>query len=301
MSVEFRHWRAFVAAAETRNFGRAAEQLGISQPALSQLIRTLETQLGSSLFDRTRRRVELTQTGNAVLPEARAALEQAQRAEQIGSAVGRQISRTLTAGYVGSAALHPIFGLLVQAMTRSSPHISLHLEQRPAVLQVRQLAEHVLDFSIVRSPLPSVETEIASLVLARERMVLATGGSQTGLTATPCSLSDFAGEPFIQYLRQPSGGLRALTTSACQAAGFDPKISHTMPQIATMLCLVAAGLGIALVPESACRIGVPGVTYRPITEGVTTDLVLLYRRSDTAPAVRTLLRSARRLADKENL
>lgn len=301
MAIELRHWRAFVVAAETQHFGRAAEQLGVTQPALSQLIQTLEGHLGAPLFDRARRRVELTETGQALLPEARAIVEQVRRTERIGSAAGRQSSRTLTAGYVGSAALHPMFGALMQAIAQAKPAIALQLDQRPAVQQVRQIGEKVLDFGIARTPLPGLDPEIACLAIARERMVLATGARHAARKGQPARLADFAAEPFIQYLHQPSGGFRALTDSACQAAGFTPKTSHTVPQIATMLCLVAAGLGVALVPETACRLGLPGITYHPIREDITTDLVLLYRRSDTAPALRAMLEAARRLTDKSSL
>jgi DNA-binding transcriptional LysR family regulator len=301
MAVELRHWRAFVAAADLQHFGRAAEQLGISQPALSQLVQALEVHLGSSLFDRSLRQVKLTPTGDAVLPEARATLEQARRAERVGSAIGRQGSRTLAGGYVGSAALHPIFGNLMQAIAAASPAIPLQLDQRPAVLQVRQLSEQVLDFGIAHTPLPDFDPEITSLLLARETMVLAIDSMRAERLKRPSRLSDFAQQPFIQYLQQPSGGLRALTARACQKAGFEQKVSHTVPQIATMLCLVAAGLGVALIPETARRLALPGVVYCPIADEISTDLRLLYRRSNTSPSLRALLHAARRLTHKKNL
>ncbi|MEX6508979.1 LysR substrate-binding domain-containing protein [Jiella sp. M17.18] len=300
MPVELRHWRAFAVAAETRHFGHAAETLGVSQPALSQLVQTLEAHLGTALFDRTRRRIELTATGQAVLAEAQAVLAQAERAERIGSAAGRENSRTLAAGYVGSAALHPAFRLLMQAIAGGSSPIALQLDQRPAVQQLRQIGERVLDFGIARTPLPPLEPEIACLVLDRETMVLATA-DHDGADGQAVSLAEFAAEPFVQYLHQPSGGLRALSESACRAAGFTPKVSYTVPQIATMLCLVGAGLGVALVPETASRLGLPGVAFHPLHDVIATDLVLLYRRSDTAPALRTLLEAARPIADKSSL
>src|SRR5690606_11722536 len=109
MALELRHWAAFVMAAETQHFGHAAEQLGISQPALSQLIKVIETNFGAELFDRTRRRVSLTDAGHALLPEGRAMLHQARRAERIGQLAGRRANHVLTMGYVGSAPMHPNF------------------------------------------------------------------------------------------------------------------------------------------------------------------------------------------------
>lgn len=301
MPIELRHWRAFVAAAETRHFGSAAERLGISQSALSQLIQALESHLHMQLFDRTHRRVRLTETGHMVLPEANAALAQMQRAERFASAVGRQNAGVLAAGYVGSAALHPVFPALIGAIAAARPNISLRLDQCPASEQARLLGEHLLDLGIARSPLPGLDPEIASLTLAREKMIVAIAASHPLAGTAPSSLAQFAEEPFIQYLHQSSGGLRTLVASACRTAGFEPVVTQTVPQITTMLCLVGAGVGVALVPETAMRLGVPGVAYRPIRERVTTELALLHRRSDTAPAFRTVLRLARKLTDKNSL
>ena len=301
MPAELRHWRAFVAAAETQHFGAAAERLGISQSALSQLIQALEASLGTQLFDRAGRRARLTEPGRVVLPEARAALSQAFRAERIGAALGRQNARTLAAGYVGSAVFHQSFATLIGTIGAARPSISLRLDQCSATNQVRYLSEQSLDFGIVRSPLPNLDPSLACMTLARDHMVVALPAAHPKAAKARCSLSLFADEPLIQYIEQPSGGLRALATNACRMAGFEPKIAQTVPQIATMLCLVGAGVGVALVPETMSRLGVPGIVYRAISEPVVTELTLLYRRSDTAPAIRVLIRLARRLIDKPSL
>lgn len=301
MPIELRHWRAFVAAAKTQHFGTAAEHLGISQPALSQLIQTLEATLGTTLFDRRGRRARLNEAGHRLLPEARAALEQVQRAACIGSAAGRQAARALAGGYVGSASFHPCFTALISAIGAARPPISLRLDQGSATTQIRHLADHLLDFGIARSPIPPLDPVIASVTLARERMVMALSADHPKAATDACNLADFADEKFIQYIRQPSGGLRALTASACRSVGFEPKIVHTVPQIATMLCLVGAGAGVALVPETMARLGIPGVVCRTLVKPIVTDLMLLHRRSDTSPALRALLRLSRQLTDKISL
>ena len=112
---------------------------------------------------------------------------------------------------------------------------------------------------------------------------------------TPCQLIDLAGESFIEFRRQKSGGLNVLVRSACEAAGFEPRVVQTVPQIATMLCLVGAGLGVALVPASARRLGISDVVYCELREQIATDLAMMYRRGDTSPAVREALKLARRL------
>lgn len=301
MQVELRHWRAFVAAAETEHFGAAAERLGISQPALSQLVRTLETALGVALFDRAGRGARLTAAGRGLLAQARAAAAAADLAERTGAAIGRRARRAIEAGYVGSAAFHPVFAALVRGIDAARPAIALQIDQVSGTGQVRRLVEARLDFGIVRSPLPTLDPALATLTLARERMMMAVAEGWPRARGGKVPLAAFAGEPFIQYIEQPSGGFRRLTAEACGAAGFAPRTAQTVPQIATMLCLVGTGIGVAMVPETMARFEVPGVAYVPLAERVVTDFTLLYRRSDTAPALRAVLRIARRLVDKESL
>jgi DNA-binding transcriptional LysR family regulator len=298
MQTDLRHWRAFVAAAETQHFHAAAELLGISQPALSQLIRTLETNLGSRLFDRQGRRIKLSAAGEALLPEAQMALSQAVRAEMVGRAISRGETRTLTAGYVGSAAFHPSFTALISAAIKMRPPVTLKLNQLTASQQVQRLVEQTLDFAMIRSPLPILDPALMILPIHTETMVLALPADDIRAAQPVCQLKDFAGDPFIQYIQQRSGGLRGQVEAACRQAGFEPRIAHTVPQIATMLCLVGAHTGVALVPQSMMRLALPGVAYCELHDPVTTELILLYRRSDTSPALRAILKLARGLNDK---
>ncbi|HEY4202575.1 MAG TPA: LysR substrate-binding domain-containing protein [Devosiaceae bacterium] len=294
MALELRHWRAFATAAETLHFGLAAERLELTQPALSQLVKTTEEALGVKLFDRSRRRVSLTEAGSALLPEAQAVLGQSRRAERLGLVAGRRASRTLAIGYVGSAALHPLFSRLIGMLGAIRPAIAMRLDQVGLVQQVAEVRDRNLDIGITRSPMPALDPAVTVLALDREPMVLAfASGDARGRNEGPCALADFADDAFLQYGLQGSGGLHLLVRSACESAGFAPRVAQTVPQIATMLALVGAGLGVALVPESAGRLGVPGVAWRPLREPVFTDLNILYRRGDTAPALREALAVAR--------
>lgn len=295
MRIELRHWQAFAVAAETLHFSAAAERLEISQPALSQLIRTLEQALGGALFDRQRRRPALTDTGKLLLPEARAILAQASRAERIGEAAGRESVRMLNTGYVGSAAFHPLFSALIKAMGASRPVISFTLDQLSVTDQVERLVDHRLDLGIARSPLPGLDPDLTARPLARETLVMALGKGHPQAACHEIDLRAFQHEAFIQFIAQRGGGLRMLILSACRAAGFEPRVAHTVPQIATMLSLVGAGLGVALVPATMARLGIEDVVYRPLRMKVVTDLFLLHRRTDTAPALRATLNMAKRL------
>lgn len=301
MRVELRHWRAFVTAAETEHFGAAGERLGVSQSAVSQLVGALEAALGLRLFERSGRRLRLAAAGQDLLAHAQAVVRQADAAETAGAAIGRHNRNAIAIGYVGSSAFHPLFTRLIEAVGRARPPMTLRLDQCTGTTQVRQLADERIDAGILRSPLPQLEPGLASLTLARERMILALPASHPALRGTVGQLADFVAHRFILYVEQPSGGLRSLAVGACRAAGFEPQIAQTVPQIATMLCLVGAGVGIALVPETMTRFALPGVGYLALAEPVTTELTLLYRRSDTSPPLRATLRLARRLIDKTSL
>lgn len=301
MALELRHWAAFVMAAETRHFGLAAEQLGISQPALSQLIKLVETHFGAELFDRTRRRVSLTEAGQALLPEGRALLQQARRADRAGQRAGRHANHILSMGYVGSAPLHPNFLAFVEALTRNELALTLQLDQRAVTDQVERVTDRRLDLGVIRSPMPAIDPSLAAINLAREDLVLALPARHEAAGASGAArLADFAEDAFIQYRPQPSGGLNLLVNRTCEAAGFEPRIAQTVPQIATMLCLVGAGLGVALVPSSAVRLALPDVVYKSLDTPVPTDLNVIYRRSDTTPALRQAVQALRQF-DKHSL
>ena len=300
IQTDVRHLRAFVAAAESQYFHAAAERLGISQPALSQLVRVLESNLGVRLFDRRGRRVVLSPAGQALLPEARHALVQFQRTEKIARALGRREARALAVGYVGSAAFHPSFAALVGSVNTLAPEVTLMLNQLPATQQIEGLVDQTLDFAIIRSPLPDLDPSLALIPVHREPMVLALPGSHPRATQKACQLKDFANDPFIQYIHQRDGGLRRLAEAACLAAGFEPSIAQTVPQIATMLCLVSVGSGVALVPQSMKRLAIAGIVYLELVDPVITELTFVYRRSDTSPPLRAILQLARGTIDKRS-
>lgn len=301
MRAELRHWRAFVEAAEAEHFGAAAERLGVSQSAVSQLVGALEAALGLRLFDRSGRRLRVSAAGRELLPQARAAVLQADRAAISGAALGRRSRNALAVGYVGSSAFHPLFARLIEAIDAALPPITLRLDQCSATVQVRHLTEARIDIGIVRSPLPTLDRSLASLRLANESLILALPCADPRHRGGAARLADFAQDEFILYIEQPSGGLRSLAIDACRTAGFEPKVAQTVPQIATMLCLTGAGVGIALVPATMTRFNVPGVAYLKLDDPIPTELTLLYRRSDTAPSLRAALRLARRLVDKRSL
>jgi DNA-binding transcriptional LysR family regulator len=300
MPFDLRHLKAFVMVAQTLHFGVAAARLGITQPALSQSIKGLEDALGVALLDRRPRHLALTGAGTLFLTEAVATLAQAARAEQVGRRAGRGQAGLIEIGYVGSAPFSPVFSRIIFSFRESFPSITLRLTQLPSLLQIAQIANSSLDCGFVRTPAGPPPPGVISRVLARERMLIALPAGHPQAAATCCALRDFAGAPFIQYQPQASAGLHGLVTGLCRAAGFEPQVAQIVPQVATMLCLVQAGLGVALVPATMNGLAIGGVVYREIDQPeAVTALCLIARYPETSPSVRSFWRHAtKRGSDK---
>lgn len=297
MGFELRHLRAFVQLAGTRHFGLAAEALGITQPALSQTIKALEDWLGVRLFDRGQRRVTLTAAGSLFLTEARRTLEQAGRAEHVGRRAGRGQAGLVETGYVGSAAFSPVFAGIIGGFREANPEIVLRLTQLPSVVLVERIAQGSLDCGFLRTPLPALPRGLFTRMLARETLVVAVPEAHRMASAARCRIVDLADESFIQYQPQPGAGLHHLVAGLCHAAGFEPRIAQTVPQVATMICLVRAGLGIALVPETMAGMALDGVIYLPLAdEAAETELHLAGRHPEPSPAARAFLRRGTAIA-----
>lgn len=290
MSFELRHLRAFLRLAETRHFGLAAEALGVSQPALSQTIRALEDIVGTALLDRRQRRVTLTAAGSLFLPEAVAALEQAELALRTARRAGRGEAGLVEIGYVGSVAFSPLFAAIIRDFRAANPATTLRLTQLPSTVQLERIAQSSLDCGFLRTPLPALPRGLVDRVLARERLVAVIPAGHRHAQAGACALAEFAAEPFIQYQSQAGGGLFGLVAALCEAAGFVPRVAQTVPQIATMICLVRAGLGIAVVPETMTGLALDGVAYVPLTDaGARTELHLVGRHPEAEPAIRAFV------------
>jgi DNA-binding transcriptional LysR family regulator len=285
--VDLRQLRYFVTVARTRHFGRAAEQLHIAQSPLSQAIRQLESHLGTPLFERTTRRVDLTAAGEALLPEAVRILESVGAArEQVARVAAGDLGRLR----IGATALATYRHVpeLVRRLGAELPGLTLRFSTEmltPALAAA--LADHRIDLAVLRPPVddPSLVTRL----LARERLVLVvptTWAAPDGAEdAGPVALHDLADEEFVVY-SAPGSVVGAAAERACRAAGFVPRRTHEADQTSIVLALVAAGLGVALLPASVLAVTVDGVRYRELTGcDVTADVALAWRRDDPSPAL----------------
>jgi DNA-binding transcriptional LysR family regulator len=261
--MELRDLRYFVAIAQHGNVSRAAEQLHVSQPALSEQIRKLEDELGVPLFTRTSRGMLLTDGGEALLPHARTVLAQADAAAESVRMVAHGLVGTLTLGFIDSAAL-AILPPLIHRFTDRYPNVKLRLRELGTRQQLDAVESGEIDVGIVRGPVWNAS--IAGRRVAIESLLVALSSSHALATAQTVPIADLREDGFIMYPHERGAALAEETLRLCHAAGFDPRVVQEANEIYTICGMVAAGLGVAIVPSSASAIALHGVVYRPIDD-----------------------------------
>ncbi|HZO93723.1 MAG TPA: LysR family transcriptional regulator [Candidatus Baltobacteraceae bacterium] len=287
--MELRDLRYFVAAAQHRNFSRAAEQLAVSQPALSEQIRKLEDELGAPLFQRTSRGATLTDAGEAFLPRARAVLAEADAAADSVRMVTSGVAGTLTLGFIDSAAL-AILPPLIRRFTERYPSVKLRLRELGTQQQLDALASGAIDVGIVRGPVWG--DGVSGRRLATEPLLVALPSSHALARQNAIRLADLRDEGFVTYPAERHAGLYDEMLRLCHAAGFEPRIVQEANEISTICAIVAAGLGVAVVPSSATTIALHAVVYREIADpGAELERWAVWRDGITLGAVTAFVAS----------
>jgi DNA-binding transcriptional LysR family regulator len=295
--MELRHLRYFVVVAEERHVTRAAERLGMQQPPLSQQIRALERELDVQLFRRRPRGVELTDAGSALLAEARAILSHIEHASAAARRTARGEQGRIAVGFTSSVPFHPFVPRIIRAYREAFPLVALRLEEGGTIELIDDLRDGRIDVAFVRTAIADQEGLMVSPLL-KEAMVLALPrGHRLARRANKAvPLKALAEETFIVYRRPNGPGLYDAILSACTAAGFSPRVGQEAPRIVATLNLVAAGLGISLVPESLQRMRMDGVVFRRIGGAAqpAAPLYLASRRGETSAAARRFLELVKR-------
>jgi DNA-binding transcriptional LysR family regulator len=292
--IELRHLRYFIAVAEELHFGRAAERLHIAQPPLSMQIRQLEAELGFRLFHRTKRSVRLTEAGQVFLVESQRLFRQLDQAIQTGRQVSRGEVGQLVLGFVSSAAYNVLPDIL-QTFHTQVPQVKLELHELTTDQQLEWLRENRLDVGLMRPPIDddAFETEI----IFREPLTIALPQTHPLAVTDTISLPDLAKEPFIIFPRTLAPGLYDQIISLCQQAGFSPNVVQEAIQMQTIISLVAAEMGVAIVPTSLQNLQRRGVVYKPLRqETPQAAIALIYKKADETPAVLRFLEITRQVS-----
>jgi len=297
--LELRHLRYFVAVAEEGHITRAAERLGIQQPPLSQQIKALETELDVQLLRRKARGVELTEAGRALLADARAVLTHVDHAVATTRRTARGEEGRIAVGFTSSASFHPLVVRAIRRYRDAYPLVSLALEEGGTAELVDAVRREQLDAAFIRTPVGDA-AELTVTPLLDEEMIAAlpTGHrlAPRQARAAPLPLKAFAGETFILYRRRLGPGLYDAIIAACHSAGFSPRVGQEAPRMFSTLNLVAAGLGVSIIPASMQSLHMDGVVYRRLKGApMTAPLQLAHRRGDAAPATARFVELAKRI------
>jgi DNA-binding transcriptional LysR family regulator len=284
--MELRHLRYFAAVAETCHFGQAADQLHVAQPALSYAIRQLEAELDVTLFNRTTRQVALTAAGEFLRGETDRILGGVDGAVRGVRRIAAGRTGLMRLGLTGTATFShlPRIARMVKA---ELPGVALEIHADMLTpVQCEQLRTGALDLGVLRPP--AVGDGIALQTIEVESLVLAVAVDHRLSVEPVVSLSDLRSEPFVAYASRESA-VNDAVLRACRQAGFVPHREYTAPGTAVLLALVAAGLGVAVVPESVRALPLDGVVFRDLLDAGTIELALARRSDENNPVVESVV------------
>lgn len=304
--MELRHLRYFIAVAEELHFGRAAERLGISQPPLSQQIQALEEELGVRLFERTNRRVALSEVGRLFLPEARQVLAQLDKAVGVAQRARRGELGELKVGFTSSAPFTSTIPRALRAFRQACPQVHLDLRELSSREVAEAVGEGLLQVGMIR-PLDPLPAGLEALELFAEPLVavLPADHPQAAEPGRAIGLAELAAEPFVFFPRSFGTGLYDQVLGLARSAGFSPRIVQEASEAMTLIGLVATGLGVTVLPASFSRMRIDGVVCRTLGDpGASTAVWLVRRAGDVSPLVQRFAellegeaRQARRLRE----
>jgi DNA-binding transcriptional LysR family regulator len=298
--MELRHLRSFLALAEERHFGRAAERLHIAQPALSQQIKQLEREFGVDLVARTTRRVELTGAGHRFAEHARAVLGSVERAAGDMALIASGHAGRVSVGFIGTAT-YDLLPAAAREVRRELPGVDLELHGEllsPAL--VKGLIDGTFDLVVLR-PDGTVKPGMSEQVLRRERLIAVLPDRHPLAGQSEIDLSDLSGDPFVMHFSGHRSSMHEHVLAACAAAGFRPDPVTEVGETATLVVFVAAGMGVALVPEPVRSLTLEGVAYVELAHPPTVDLAIATRAGDDNPAISRVAAIIGRVSDGRHI
>lgn len=291
--MQLRLLRYFIIAAEELHIGRAAERIGIAQPALSQQIKSLEARLQVQLFERAHRKIELTAPGRLFLGEARKLVANADRAIRMVRAGARGLAGELHIGYVGSVIFEPLVSRFLRGFVSSNPDVQLKMHEAPPSAQLEAIGDGHFDIAFVRGPVEPIPTSLDAQVFARTRLVVALPEDHALARQPVIASADLRDESFISLLDPPGMGLAYSLELFCARAGFPARIGVQAGGVLSAIGLVGAGFGVTLVPQFAASSAFPNVVLRQLEDlEAWTEILLVTKHGINSEVERSFIRAA---------
>lgn len=257
--MNLRSIRCFLAVAEELHFGRAAKRLNISQPPLTQHIKSLEAELSATLFQRTKRSVRITEAGIALLGEARRLIGQADGLRHVVQRADKGSSGYLRAGFITSSVFTDTRKLYAK-MSHGVPGVTVMWQEMNSSEQIEALHEGKIDIAFLHTP--AHHPGLSARLIVRDPMVMAMSDTHHLARRRQVRLSDFGADDFVLPLRHMSPIFYDSIIAACRAAGISPAIPPHQPRnLLTILSLVSVGAGVSVIPSTLASAGFPGVTF----------------------------------------
>lgn len=293
--MELRHLRYFVAVAEAGHISAAAERLGIQQPPLSRLIKSMERELDAQLFVRKPRGVVLTETGRALLDGARTVLANLDQALDRTRSTSRGERGRLSVGFTTTSAFNPFTARAIRAFRASYPLVQVTCEEQMSAQLVERLRAGQIDAAFLWSP-PMEGIVVNPLI--EDPLIVALPEGHALARDQAIAIANLANEDFIIYGRRDGFGLYAATITACHSVNFSPRFGLEAPRLSGALSLVSMGLGVFFVPSSIARIQMDGVAYRRLKGPVQPRAILSLatRRAEHSAVTKHFRADVRRLA-----
>ena len=296
MNIELRQLRYFLAVAEELHFGKAALRLHMTQPPLSQTILALEELLGAALFLRSRRGVSLSPAGTALLPEARRMLLLARDLPELVRRAAAGEAGRLALAFVSSAD-YSVLPPFLRAYRAAFPQVQISLQEATSDLQLIALLGGRIDAGLLIPPLPDkAKIDLDYWPVLSEPLILAAPSGLGGLAGNdPVHLNALPSMPLIIFPRAIAPALHDAILAVFHGAGITPEIGQEAIQMQTIVSLVSAGMGFALVPQSVSNLMRPGVEYRTLADATPLfETGLAWRRDNTSPVLAGFLKLLRK-------
>jgi DNA-binding transcriptional LysR family regulator len=281
--MELRHLRYFIAVADELSFSRAAARLQMAQPPLSQQIQALEAELGVKLFDRTKRPLQITLAGQALLEDARATLLQLEQAVHKTQRIHQGELGYLTVGFTSSIA-NGILPNILRTFRQKYPEVKLILREENCRFQIQGLRDRQTDIIFIYQNFEADRApDLEGISLLQEPLVVVLPQNHPLAKQAKIALIDLAGEDFVMPLYQVAAGLSEQIYYHCAQAGFVPQVAQEAIFMVTILGLVAGEIGISILPSNVENLRRQGVVYRPIEgQPAINELTAMWRRNDSS-------------------
>lgn len=282
--MELRHLKYFKTVAEELHFGKAADRLNMAQPPLSTQIRHLEEELGIPLFHRTKRRVELTKEGEVFLEKVYQILKNLDESIETVRKVNRGEIGEISIGFLASSA-YDVLPTIIKYYRKQYPSIHVNLKQLTSVGQLKALKEGTIHIGIISEPFENDAFNFE--VIRREPMVVALPREHPLASEnSPIDLIELENDPFILTGRESNQIYYDRIINSCGEVGFSPNIIQETKEMSTLISLVSAGIGIAIVPDSIKALLQNEVIYRKIKNNkFTTVTALVWENKSQSPIV----------------